>query len=350
MIVASKKQQVGKFLSIILLVGIFFVFNGVSNVKGAELLNRSIIMTSVTPSTNTNHQFQFDIQSSTNLGSIAFQYCEAPLVTDPCIAPSGIDVSAATLSSQSGETGFSVHPNTVSNRIVISRAAVASSPGTAIYNFDDIFNPDTANHTTYVRISTYSTTDGTGGFEDNGAVAFSLTPALGVNVYVPPYLVFCVGVTVSPQCQSANGLSINLGTLSPSQTSAATTQFAGATNDSTGYSVSAIGTTMTSGNNEITRLSNPSGPAVGTRQFGINLRANSNPATGSEPDGIGTALPTAPYNSPNTFKFNSGEVISSSPIATDYNRMTVTYIVNIAPNQPPGIYSTTLTYVAVASF
>ncbi|HYF97281.1 MAG TPA: hypothetical protein VD947_04585 [Patescibacteria group bacterium] len=348
MIVGSKKQQVGKFLSILVLMGAGLT--GLNTVSGAELLNRSITMNSVTPSTTASHQFQFDIQSSATLGSIAFQYCEAPLVTDPCIAPSGIDVSSATMAGQSGETGFSIHPNTVSNRIVISRAALASSPGMVAYSFDSILNPDTANHTTYVRISTYTATDGTGGVEDNGAVAFSLTPALGVNVYVPPYLVFCVGVTVSLQCQSANGLSINLGTLSASQTSVATTQFAGATNDSTGYSVSAIGTTMTSGNNEITRLSNSTGSIVGTRQFGLNLRANSNPATGNEPDGIGTALPTPPYNSPNAFKFTSGEVISSSPTATDYNRMTVTYIVNIAPDQAPGIYSTTLTYVAVASF
>lgn len=319
-------------------------------VKAASLSQKSITMTSVSASSVTNHQFKFDITSAASLGSIAFQYCETPLLTDPCTAPSGLDASGVSLSSQSGQTSFTIHPNTVSNRIVITRPIALSVPGTVLYNFNNITNPDTPNHTTYVRITTYSNIDATGNFQDSGVVAFSIAPALGVNVFIPPYLTFCAGITVGLQCETANGLNIDLGILKTSQVSTATTQFAGATNDATGYNVSILGTTMTSGNNEISRLAFPSASVAGVQQFGINIRDNSSPNAGHNPEGSGSLSPASSYGLANVFKFNPGDVISSSAIATDYNRMTVTYIVNVKPDQPPGIYSTTLTYVAMASF
>lgn len=344
------KQLILRYLLplLCLVIAVFPVLSG--TVTADSLTNRSITMGSVSASAVTNHDFQFDITTSWSLGSIAFQYCEAPLITDPCIAPSGLNVSSATLDSQTGQTGFSMHSNTSSNRLVITRVPVLSSPGTVSYDFGNITNPDTPNHTTYVRITTYTNSDATGGYQDEGVAAFSVTPALGVNVFVPPYLTFCVGITVDIQCENANGANINLGTLSSTRTSFATTQFAGATNDSTGYSVSVLGTTMMSGNNEITALSSPGVSIAGIRQFGINLRDNSSPDTGANTEGIGSLTPSASYGQANLFTYNNGDVISSTSSATEYNRMTVTYIVNIEPKQPAGTYATTLTYVALASF
>jgi hypothetical protein len=107
---------------------------------------------------------------------------------------------------------------------------------------------------------------------------------------------------------------------------------------------------MTSGNNTISGLKTPDFAKIGIQQFGINLKDNSHPNTGHNAEGPGTLMPTSSYGSTNLFKFNSGDVISKAASATDYNRITVTYIVNIKPDQPPGVYSTTLTYIAVASF
>lgn len=319
-------------------------------VRAASLLNKSVRIGNTNGSTVTDHKFQFDITTSTSVGSIGFEYCDSPLFDDPCNAPSGLDVSGASIASQSGETGFSIHPNTVSNRIVITRAPSITSPGTVIYDFSNITNPDTPNQTTYIRISTYPTVDGTGAYQDKGVAAFSITPSLGVNVYVPPYLAFCTAISVGLHCDSAGGLDRDLGTLKSSATSSTTTQFAGATNDNTGYSVSVLGTTMTSGNDVISNLKTPAFATSGVQQFGINLKDNSRPNIGHNAEGPGTLTPVSSYGSVNLFKFNSGDVISAASSATDYNRMTVTYIVNIKPGQPPGVYSTTLTYVAVASF
>ena len=319
-------------------------------VRATSLINRSITMDSVTAAATTNHQFQFNITTNWSLGSVAFQYCEAPLLSDPCVPPSGIDVSAATLTAQTGETGFSMHPNTSSNRLVITRTPFLSSPGTVSYDFNNILNPDTANHTTYVRITTYTNSDAVGNFQDDGVTAFSLTPALGVNVFIPPYLIFCVGVTVGLQCEAATNLNISLGVLNSSRTAHGTSQFAGATNDTSGYSVSVLGTAMTSGNNEISQLSSPSAPITGTKQFGINLVDNSNPDSGSNTEGLGTLAPSFAYGQSNFYTYNNGDVIGNTNSPTEYNRMTVTYMVNIEPRQAPGIYSTTITYVALATF
>ena len=318
--------------------------------QAASLTNRSVLLGNVKASANTNHKFQFDIATAGSLGSIAFEYCESPLFDVPCTAPSGINAAGATILSQSGETGFSIHPNTISNRIVITRPIALASSGTVSYDFGNIVNPDTPNHTTYVRITTYSNIDATGVYVDYGVTAFSITPSLGVNVFVPPYLTFCAGVTVGLNCQSSSGFTIDLGDFSSSKTSFATTQFAGATNDNTGYNVSVLGTTLTSGNNTIARLASQDQSRSGTAQFGINLRNNSSPNVGHNREGSGTLTATSPYNSPNMFKFDPGEVISASATATEFNRMTVSYIINIKSGQALGVYSTTLTYLAVASF
>ncbi|HEX5797314.1 MAG TPA: hypothetical protein VFX86_02900 [Candidatus Saccharimonadales bacterium] len=346
----SKGHPLKKLLPAALITTAFFMSFYTESAKAASLDERSITLSSVTAGAIANHKFQFNLAGSGSLGSIAFQYCEDPLISDPCVAPGGMDASGADLDTQTGQTGFSVHPNTVSNRIVISRPVALSAPGTLSYDFSNILNPDTPNHTTYVRITTYSNIDATGTHVDDGVVAFSLAPSLGVNVFVPPYLTFCVGITVGPKCQTATGLNIDMGTLEANRTAFTTTQFAGATNDNTGYSVSILGTTMTSGNNTIDRLSSSQTSQTGTAQFGINLRNNSNPDTGRNPEGGGSLTPAPAYNSPNLFKFDPGDVISSTTSATEFNRMTVSYIMNINAGQPPGIYSTTLTYVAVASF
>jgi len=112
----------------------------------------------------------------------------------------------------------------------------------------------------------------------------------------------------------------------------------------------AYGTTMTSGNNEIAALDNPTPSAPGNSQFGLNLRANSDPTIGSEPSGSGAANPTAKYNIPNRFAFTPGDTVAASSGVTANRKFTASYIVNVTPAQQPGIYTATLTYICSATF
>jgi hypothetical protein len=177
----------------------------------------------------------------------------------------------------------------------------------------------------------------------------AITTSLDTTLFVPPYIIFCVAVSVAPDCSSSTGSNLDLGELSRTATKAATSQFAGATNDPSGYVVSMFGTTMTSGNNVLNTSPVPTPSTIGTSQYGLNLRANAIPSVGQNPLGAGTATPSADYDIPNQFVFRQG-TIANSNISTDFNTFTVSYIVNIPAGQAPGVYSTTLTYIATAQF
>lgn len=322
-----------------------------ATVTAAKLTTRSVALSSSAPSAVADHVFRFDIPSSSTLGSIEFEYCaNDPFVGTACNAPAGFSASAAVLFSQSGETGFSIDASSTANRLVITRAAVASSPGQVQYGFTNITNPSTPRQTVYVRVATFASTDGTGPRTDDGSVAFSLSGQLSTQGFVPPYIRFCVGLTVALDCSSASGDYLNLGNLSTSEAKFGTSQMAAFTNDESGYLISLFGTTMTSGNNAIPALASPQPSIPGTSQFGINLKDNVSPNVGQEADGIGTGTPQPGYDGANFYKFNQGDIIASSSIPTESSRYTVSYIVNSSASQPPGIYSTTVTYVASATF
>lgn len=318
----------------------------------AELKTRSVGLSTSTVGAASQHTFSFTVPSTVVIGSISFEYCtNSPLPWVPCIPPAGLDLSSKVLSSQSGNTGFSISaPDSTASKIVIARVPVAGSAVASTYAFSNIINPTTVNETTYVRIGTYVSADGTGSPTDEGAVAFTVTQNFQVNAYVPPFLIFCAGVSVTLNCNNATGVLIDIGELKKTLTATATMQFSGATNDATGYTTYLSGFTMTSGNNIIDPLSSGGGSVVGTSQFGLNLRANSNPTVGIDPFGPGSSAATPGYNSPNSFRFVSGEALTNSPTSTDFKVFTASFIVNIPAGQTPGIYATTMTYTAIASF
>jgi hypothetical protein len=284
------------------------------------------------------------------MGSIQFEFCqEDPLPFEPCTPPAGFDISGATLASQTGETGFIIDPGVTPNNLLLTRVPVVAAPQTVTYSLSSIDNPSNIG-SQYIRIYTFASNDGSGASIEEAGLVYATTEGLGVDVFVPPFLLFCVGITVSADCSSATGSQIDFGTLSSNSPRTATSQMAGATNGVGGMSVSVIGTTMTSGINTILALSSR-GPSVpGSGQFGLNFRNNSNPNVGVNPAGSGTAVPTTDYNVVNQFKFNNGDVIANSPLPTRFNVLTASYLVNIANGQAPGVYTSTLTYVALATF
>lgn len=316
----------------------------------APLTSRSVTIGSSLPGASTTHEFDFTLASISAIGSIEFEYCENdPFVGQPCTAPTGFSASSAVLQAQTGEIGFTISPLSTNNRILLTRTSTATSAIPVSYTFDDIVNHTTANFPVYVRVATFATEDGTGGRTDEGAVAYSTASAVSVEGYVPPYIIFCVGVVVALNCTSSSGVLLNFGELSQNQPRFLTSQFSVATNDPGGYSTTLKGTTMTSGNNTIPAMDPPAANSPGSSQFGINLRANTNPSVGANPTGVGSGAIAAGFNTPNQYYFRN-QVIASSVKSTDFNRYTVSYLVNVGGNQRPGIYSTTLTYIASAAF
>lgn len=321
-------------------------------VSALQLENRSIQISTAQLGAAADHLFVFDIASSSNIGSVSFIYCtNSPRFSDPCTAPTGLDTSSANLVNQTNNTGFTYDSaDSTVNSIVISRASAPANLGASSYRFNNIINPTTPAQTTFVRLATFASTDGTGPATDRGAVTFSTQDIFQVDAYVPPFLTFCAGKFVTLNCNSVTGNFIDIGELGPNTTATALMQFSGATNDPTGFTTYLNGFTMTSGNNTIAALAANAGSVQGSPQFGLNLRANSNPVAGVEPIGLGSTAPTAGYGTPNSFRFNNGEAITSTSLPTDFKIFTATYIVNVPNSQPPGVYVSTMTYTAIASF
>lgn len=341
-------------LIILVIAATMLVISQVPRDASAEILfHRSITISSGQASATANHNFQFDIPSASALGSIVLEYCSnSPSFYLACTPPAGLDVSGAALASQAGNVGFSIDAaKTTANKIVLTRPLMPAIITHSSYDFTGITNPSFRSPSIFVKISTYSSTDGSGAYTNNGAVAFAiLGNGFQVGAYVPPFLQLCVGVSVAPDCSSITGDNIDLGILSSQRANVGQSQFATGTNDPNGYVVFALGNTMTSGNNIIQNLTLPAASFPGTPQFGMNLRANLVPAIGQDPVGLGSGVPEANYDTPNRFLFNSGDMIASSPLTTNYNRMTVSYLVNIPASQPAGVYATTITYVATVQF
>lgn len=310
------------------------------------------LSSSATSAINTSYTLGFDMPSPAIIGSIKLEFCnESPLPNTPCTVPDGFSTSSIVLSQQSGETGFSISGLSSNGKIIINRAPTLSTATSLKYVFTNITNPDEI-RTYYARIYIYSAINEGGTVAYEGGIAFVINNVVPINSIVPPYLKFCIGQSI-PQynCASAAGQLLDFGELSSTRTKYAQHQMLVATNAAYGYGITVSGVTMTSGNNSIPTNNVATSSAVGTGQFGFNLKANSSPGIGAEPVGPTPGNTISPqYGISNKFAFKNGDVIAMSNTTTDYYRYTASYIVNVDKQQKPGIYSTTVVYICLANF
>ena len=95
----------------------------------------------------------------------------------------------------------------------------------------------------------------------------------------------------------------------------------------------------------------------GTEQFGINLVANTvpsslgaNPNNGTPPDdfGFGEAAPN--YDTPNSYRFVSGDTVAFAPKESGETEYTISYLANVAALTPGGIYKTNQTLIVTGTY
>lgn len=316
-----------------------------------KLGNRSLTLTDYTPSHTAMYEVSFVNTTPATIGSIDIQFCaNDPLPEDACVAPAGMDASGAQLTAQSGIIGFSVSGASTANNVVLTRTAASEGAGTNVYDLSNIVNPNAA-ATYYARVQLYSSTDASGTAVDAGGLAFLIINSFNINAEVPPYITACSGITISSfDCSSASGSYLNLGSLAYSHVISGQSQLLVATNAQNGYSVFANGSTLTSGNNIIPALPVQDVSRPGVSQFGLNLRANTDPVVGADAAGPGSGAPTANYAQPDRYMFVSNDVIAHASTADDYRKYSISYIANVSKDQPVGVYATTLTYVSLANF
>ena len=310
-------------------------------------------MSNAVPSGTADYTVSFYYNSPQAVGSIDFLVCNNPIPYMPCDIPDGFDASAATLTAQSGETGFSV--KTIStNHIVLTRApsAIGTQPVKSSYTFSGIKNPNLSGQAFSIRLKTLASTDGSGNQIDVGSVRGEVTSAITLQTQVPPMLIFCAAQVVYDNCAGTNeNYYSDMGQLSTTKTLTAQSQMAVGTNASGGFAITAYGGPMAAGTSVISSPKIPTESEPGTNQFGINLVANNSPDIGADPEGIfANALAAPGYDQPNHYKYVSGDVIAYSPNVSLMRKFTVSYIVNSSPSLRAGVYTTTINFLASGRF
>lgn len=364
------------FAAFIMLSAAFTQLFPVSNVGAAQITTRSLTLVAQnstsaggsSPSGVVNHEFDFTVPTTGNVGSIRFEYCT--LAAGTCTMPTGLSTTSATIGAQSGATGFTM-VNTTNGAPYITRTAASITGSTALsYRLDTITNPSSTNgETFYVRISTFATTDTTGGVTDSGTVAAATNRGIDLSGTMPESLVFCAGATVSttlgvPDCSTVTTGAVAFNQLfSPTDTATATSQMAASTNAGTGYVITVNGRTLFSGANSISAMNTSTTGVRGTSQFGINLKLNT---TATSTVAVGAEVAAASngtnyrgqavtgYNVVDNFKFTTADPVADSANGgaggSDAQIFTASYIVNVTGSQPAGTYTTTLTYICTPTF
>jgi len=358
-------QRLAMVQTTALLVSAFVVFTAQASAV-IRFQNRSLFIKDPTPSATTQYKVSLTYNNqgvyTTTVGSIDLLFCLDPIPSEPitslnpvdhhpCVAPAGLDVSHATLSDQTGETGFSILTQTT-NEIILTRTPGTVNETPSTYTFDNIVNPVDTAHSFAIRLSDYPSADASGALINLGSVLSQTTNGVTLETQVPGILVFCVAAQVNDNCDGTSGGNYtDMGTLDPTKTLMATSQMGAGTNASAGYSIVMNGTTMQAGTHVISALTSPTQSAPGNSQFGVNLVANTAPLLGLDPSGsaVNTVV-DANYATPNEFMFHDGDEVASAPNVSFVKKYTVSYIVNSPPDTRAGVYTTTLTFICTGRF
>lgn len=349
----------------------------------AQITQRSVTLIGVganggsKPGVAANEKLSFHVPSvgNTNIGSIKFEYCVDAAVTSCATGPAGLNAAGATFGNETGSavTGFSMGtgangaPAPTTNVVVLTRTSASVTADSLVsVQINNVVNPTNvtdATHTGtfFIRISTYSGVDGATGLIDTGTVAASTSNQIDFTGVMPETLVFCTGITVSANCGTVTTGVVNFGLFSPTQPVTATSQMAASTNAGQGYVITVSGATLTSSGNVVTAIGGTkTTSSPGSNQFGLNLVANttatSTPAIGANvtPAVAGNyhGTPSANYDTVDNFAFVAGTptTVAASTVPSAAQVYTVSYLVNVAGNLPPGTYTTTLTYICTPTY
>lgn len=337
-----------------------------------QVSSRSIMMSS-TAASATNVAYQVNFTTVTNnqtVGSVVVEVCSnSPIIGDTCTAPTTFSFNAGTttLNNLSGNiTGLSVDTtNSTANRIVLTRTAGAVANGPVSFTLGDgttngITNPS-AMGTFYARIMVLTTTDGTiaSGNEndatDAGGIAISTANQLKVTAKVQESLYFCVYTLAD--C-ATGGTDVTLGDsngvlASNTTTYTADANFDVASNAVAGVSIRLMGDTLKSGSNSIA----PAGAScildptsTSTEMFGLRMATLGTGMTATAPYDCSSGHHGFDTNNTTGTTSTFGQEIAKTSGASDVLTSTIEFAGKSAITTTAGVYTTTLTLIATATY
>jgi hypothetical protein len=119
-----------------------------------------------------------------------------------------------------------------------------------------------------------------------------------------------------------------------------------------GYALQIIGDPPKFNGHTLSTPTTPANSVAGTEQFGINVVANTSPTVGTNPVQVPDGqqifgVPTADYQTPNKFKYASGDTIARGVTDSGHTDYTLSMVVNISNVTPAGHYSGDFMVLAV---
>ncbi len=322
-----------------------------ASLQAAQLENRQLQLSSAASgANNVEYTFTFDATSSDNLGSFVFEVCDNdPFPGTTCDAPTGFNGDGAdadvTIEGSPVTSGTVTTTGASENVFTVPLDSVetVNANDTIEVVLSGVTNPTAANTEFWARLYTYSDT-GASTLVDDGGLAFSTGQAIDVTARVQETLQFCVYTGVD--CQDG-GSEVDLGILNTAELQTAESFFDVATNARNGMSVTYLGTTLESGGHEI----DPFGPTMtasdtGTEQFGLRVDDMTTPTQGGS---IASPFDTAGAGE-YSFVEDSQEELATSTAPIAETKYTIEYGANVDALTPTGVYSTSVEFIATATF
>lgn len=167
----------------------------------------------------------------------------------------------------------------------------------------------------------------------------------GFNTDRKPFLQFVV-----------NNTNQDIGTLNSTSTKTANATFSVKSYLASGYIVKQTSGGPTNGNYTMNGLTTPTASSVGQEQFGINLVANTSPATfgaapSQSPDAtFGFGQVASGYNTANQYKYVTNDTVAYSDRSSGTTNFTVSYIFNVSNLTAGGTYTLRHVLVATSTF
>lgn len=159
--------------------------------------------------------------------------------------------------------------------------------------------------------------------------------------------------------------SVNFGVLSTTSTKTGTATFNVKAYVANGYQVVNASAAPTYNGHTFATDTVPTASSAGTEKFGMNLVANTSPATfgaaavqipsssysyGKAADNTVNSPSTARYDQANQYMYRNGDVIAFSAKSSGETDYTISYIMNISNATPAGTYTMNHSIVATATF
>ncbi len=352
-----------------------------------------------------SYRVDFEVPNTDDIGGVVVAFCaETPIIGDSdCTVPAGFSLSGASVDHTepsdvdlSGFTAAFTNESTggaEENTVTLTNATPENATGagdSVVFTIEDVDNP-TAIETFYARIMVYETDTAANAYSvadvNNpnfaGGIALSTAELITIEAKVQERLTFCIltdALVFDPDPQlddynTCSGFSSDpvilgddngvLDSTNPSISKDA--KFNITTNASAGATVRMKGETLTSGSFSIDAIGDTdTASAPGTEQFGLCVYTHPDsrdtgglsaitPYDHADCDGTSQGQGNG-FDNGALFAFDTGETLATygSPIALknagEFSTGVLVFLGNISNTTEPGIYTTTLDFIATGRY